>query len=500
MTKIELAKNKFNMLLLLIVLIYFTAAISSAYTLLPNVDEAWFTIPGYNLAENGFFGTSTLDETAGFRQVKLNGINQYTYWIMPIFPLIQAVWGKLAGFGLLQTRTVSVIFGLLGLLSWFSLIKTLTTEVRPAIIAVGILAIDYHFVYAASLGRMDMMTAALGVSALALFAHRREKDFNTAVFFSYSLTALAFFTHPLGLIWAVSLTVLIVLYDFKKVKIKHLAFAAAPFLALAVIWSIYIFQRPDLFAVQFGGNASDRWGFFRDPFGELWREIKLRYLVNFGIGEGLSSIGQIKIVLLVSYLSAVAGILSVESLRKSKAAQVFLLFALQEFVMLILLDGMKQHYYMIHITPTLTVILAVFIDWLLKNKTLKFSAIGLLTIIFAVHFGTNLLRFNKDDYHNNYLSAADLLNQNVQPDDLIIASSEFWFGLNRREHLLDDYRLGYLTGKRAKFIVMDKPRYKDWFANLAEKEPKTFHFMRSLLQNEYSIIYEDSVYQIYKHK
>lgn len=67
--------NKFNIALSLIILIYLAAAFSSANTLLPNVDEAWFTIPGYNLAENGFFGTSTLEESANFRQIRLDGIN-----------------------------------------------------------------------------------------------------------------------------------------------------------------------------------------------------------------------------------------------------------------------------------------------------------------------------------------------------------------------------------------------------------------------------------------
>lgn len=491
------AVNKIKVALPVVALIYLTTAIASAYTLLPNVDEAWFTIPGYNLAENGFFGTSTLEETANFRQVRLDGINQYTYWIMPLFPLTQAFWGKIVGFGLWQTRFVSVIFGMIALSAWFALIRMLTGNNRLAFIAVTVLAFDYHFIYAASLGRMDMMTAALGVSALAVFARWRGEYFSRAVFFSCFLAALAFFTHPLGLIWAVSLTLLIVFYDFKNLRIKHLIFAGAPFLILGACWSIYIFQRPDLFAVQFGGNASDRWGFFRAPLIELWSEIKLRYLVNFGIGDDLSRAGQIKIIVLVSYTVAVAAGFSINSLRKSKAWRFFLLVALQEFVMLLLLDGMKQHYYMIHIIPTLTVLLAFFTDWLLKNKKLQLPAIALLLVVSAIHLSVAFQRFKKDDYHNNYLPVAELLNRKIQKDETVMASSELWFGLNRRENLLDDYRLGYLTGKKADFIVMDKPRYKIWFGNLREREPEIFGFMENLLQNKYSIIYDEAIYQVY---
>jgi 4-amino-4-deoxy-L-arabinose transferase-like glycosyltransferase len=494
-------ENKFKIVLALICLIYLAASISSAYTLLPNVDEAWFTIPGYNLAEHGFFGTSTLEETASFRQVKLTGINHYTYWIMPLFPLIQAIWGKIFSFGLIQTRFVSITFGFIALLSWTFLIIKLSGNRRLALIAVGILAIDYHFIYAASLGRMDMMTASLSVSGFAIFAWLREKHLSRAILAAYTLAALAFFSHPLGLLGVISLTIFVILLDFRKIRLKHFAFSAAPFLVLGFFWSIYIMQRPDLFLLQFGGNASDRWGFFRAPFGELWREIQIRYLVNFGIGENLNRAGQVKIFLLVGYLAAIASILAIKPLRARMLSRFLLLVVLQQFFMLLLLDGMKQHYYMIHITPTLTVILAVFIDWLMSQKRpLKLLSFGVFLTIVAIYSGTHLLRVKRNEYHNNYLAVGSILNQNSRSEDLIMASSEFWFVLSKKENLLDDYRLGYLTGKRANFIVIDKPRYKNWFDNLAEKEPSTFGYMENLLQNYYQVIYEDTIYQVYKHR
>lgn len=166
-----------------------------------------------------------------------------------------------------------------------------------------------------------------------------------------------------------------------------------------------------------------------------------------------------------------------------------------------MLDGMKQHYYMIYITPTLTAILAVFINWLWsQNKPLKLLSAGILLVFIGIHSSANFLRFKRDDYHANYLAVGNVLNQNAQPHDLIMASSEFWFILNHKENLVDDYRLGYLTGKKPAFIVMDSPRYKDWFANLAERENATYQFIENTLRNDYLIIYEDETYQIYKRK
>lgn len=486
---------------LFIILIYLATATLSAFTLLPNVDEAWFTIPGYNLANNGFFGTTVLEETTSFRQVRLDGVNQYTYWIMPAFPIIQAVWGKIVGFGLIQTRLVSIIFGTFALISWAYLIKKLSGSSIVSLIAVGIMAVDYHFIYAASLGRMDMMTVSLGISGLAVYLRLREKKLDYAVLSSCALTALAFFSHPLGLLWFISLAILIASLDFKQIRFRHLFFAFLPYIIFGLLWAVYILQRPDLFSLQFGGNASDRWGFFRAPLYELWREIDLRYLFNFGIGEGLSKTGQLKIFILLCYLAAIVGVAAAKPLKNQLFPRIILLIVLQEFLMLLLIDGMKQHYYMIYITPTLTAILAVLLGWLIKKgRLLKIISVSILSVIIVVHLSVNFMRIKRDAYHTKYLSAGSILNQNVKSNDIVMASAEFWFVLNRKENLIDDYRLGYLTNKKAGYIVMDAPRYKDWFNRLGENEPSTHLFIMNLLENNYEIIYEDDVYQVYKSK
>lgn len=486
---------------ILILSVYLILTISSALTLLPNCDEAWFTNPGYNLVKNGFFGTTVLDETATFRQVKLDGINRSTYWIMPAYPLVQAAVGKVLRFGLIETRSVSIFFGIVTLLAWAYLVKKLSNHSFIALLAIGLMAVDYHFVYAASEGRMDMMAAALGVSGLAVFAWLRDKSLSHAILFSFILEAFSFFTHPLGLMWAVSLAILIALLDLRQIKMKHFALAALPFVFLGLFWLSYIMQNPDLFSRQFGGNASDRWGFFAAPFSEFWKEMKLRYIYNFGIGEGLTGAGQIKIIILLSYMLSIIGVLSVKTLRKQSFPCFLLILAAQEFVMLLLLDGMKQSYYLIHIVPTLAVILAVWINWLWSKKPiLKAVSLGFLIIVVFVNVGVNLLRIRRNAYQENYLAAANVLNQNADSSDMVMASAEFWFALNRKENLLDDYRLGYETGRKADFIVMDAPRYQDWFENLAKEEPQTYQYIESLLLNDYQIIYEDGIYHVYKRK
>jgi hypothetical protein len=498
-TKSVSRKNTF--LFLSVCVIYAAVSALSVNTLLPNCDEAWFTIPGYNLVENGFFGTTVLDETATFRNVRLDGINQYTYWIMPVYPLLQGAWGKIVGFGLIETRTFSLVCGIFALGSWFVLIRNLSKNVNLALLTVLLLALDYHFIYASSFGRMDMLTAALGAGALALFTHFRDKRFDIAILISFTLAALSFFTHPLGLIWAISLAILIVFLDRKRIGFKHLGFAALPFILLGTLWITYILQRPDLFFTQFGGNASNRWAFFQAPFGEFWREIQLRYLYNFGVGEGLSEAGQIKVLILLFYVLAVAAILISKSLRSQSLSRFLIIIALQEFVMLLLLDSMKQHYYLIHIVPTLTVIMAVWINSLWKQKPIfKYCALAIIVSFVLINLSIFTSQLKRNAYRGDYLATANFLNQNMQNNDTVTGSAEFWFSLKQKENLTDDYRLGYRTGKRSKFVILDAQRYKDWIKALAENDPAGHQNIQNTLRNEYDPIFQNDRYEIFELK
>jgi len=50
-----------------------------------------------------------LDPTASFRTNNLTGIHEHTYWIVPLFPLVEAAWPRALGFGLMQVRYLSIL-------------------------------------------------------------------------------------------------------------------------------------------------------------------------------------------------------------------------------------------------------------------------------------------------------------------------------------------------------------------------------------------------------
>src|SRR5215471_21198282 len=84
----------------------------------PWVDEAWFTGPALDLATHGHFGTHVLEPTGSHLSLfkpgaVLTGIDRHTYWIMPLYPLLLAAWGKLFGFSVFSMRVPSIFWGVL---------------------------------------------------------------------------------------------------------------------------------------------------------------------------------------------------------------------------------------------------------------------------------------------------------------------------------------------------------------------------------------------------
>src|SRR5207244_7700472 len=85
----------------------------------PWQDEAWFGNPAYTLATQGFLGTTILDPASStWKSVKLSGIDRHTYWVMPLSLLLNAADFRIFGFGSIQMRVPSLLFGADFHLAW----------------------------------------------------------------------------------------------------------------------------------------------------------------------------------------------------------------------------------------------------------------------------------------------------------------------------------------------------------------------------------------------
>src|SRR5690349_17227781 len=186
------------------VTLYVALSVADAKATRPIADEAWFGSPAANLAKHGYMGTSVIDPMS----TGLTQIDHYTYWVMPLHLLAQALWYKVAGTSLQSVRTLSLLWGFLALWAWFAIVRNLSRNRHVALLAVILIALDLVFVSQSASGRMDMMCAALGFAGIGTYLSLRERNLTTAVLLGHAFAAASMFTHPNGVFASASLAFL----------------------------------------------------------------------------------------------------------------------------------------------------------------------------------------------------------------------------------------------------------------------------------------------------
>lgn len=493
----------YHLLLILVTLVYLALAVGSARTKSPWSDEAWFAQAGLNLATRGEMTTPVLETTG----TKFKGLDRHTYWVMPLHLVTQAGWYKVFGFSLLSMRVLSAVFGLLALFSWYFIVGKLSGNQKIALLAFVLLAFDYVFVMAASFGRGDMMSAALGAAGLAAYLCLRERDFKWAILTSQSLIAACGLTHPNGgVAFFLGLLFLTFYFDRARLNWRHLGLAAIPYVIGAIGWGAYILQAPSDFVAQFTANASTggRMSGLTSPLSAIKNEITTRYLTAFGLGAhtaGSSGPIWLKSLVLLAYVVALAGCLSVRSIRAHKGYRALLVLTGIFFLVLTFFDGQKLSFYLVHIVPLYTALLAVWIYWCYSKRfvpawLLALSVCGLL----AIQLGGILYRMKLNVYRKSYVAATDFIKTHARADSKVMGSAVLGFELGY-ERVVDDVRFGFNTGKRADFLVINDV-YEDSIKHYragGEGAALAAH-VNNLLTQEYELVYDRNFYQIYARK
>ena len=495
--------NRQNYLLWSILIVaasFLILAAGSARTKSPWSDEAWFAQAGLNLATKGEMTTPVL-ETAG---TKFKGLDRHTYWVMPLHLVTQAGWYKIFGFSLFSMRMLSAVFGLLALLAWYVIVESLTGDRKIAFLTLLLLACDYIFVQAAAFGRMDMMSHALGAAGLAAYLYLRERNFNRAILVSQSLIAACGMTHPNGgVAFFLGLLLLTLYFDRTQLRWRHLWLASIPYVAGAVGWSVYILDAPGDFVAQLTANATTggRMSSLTSPLSAIKNEITLRYLTAFGLGGHSSgSAGPIwvKGFVLLAYIVAVAGCLCVRRIRTHKGSRALLILTAIFFAVLTFFDGQKLSFYLIHIVPLYTALVAVFVYWCYSTRFVPAALLALAVCgLLSIQLGGVLYRMKLNTYGKSYLPAISFLKANAGENSLVMGSAVLGFGLGY-ERVHDDVRFGFNTGRKPDYIVVNDV-YEDTIRHYRSggEGAELARHVNNLLTQEYALVYDQNFYQIY---
>ena len=479
---------------LLIVLLYVSLACLCIGTATPWNDEAWYTSPSLSLIKNGNTGTPFLESAGKF----WTGINQRTYWVLPLYFFAQVPWFEIFGFSLTTARAFAVLWGLTALLCWSLIVFRLTSDIGMSLVTAAIVACDYQFVTQTSLARMDAMAIALTSLSILLFLSLRERNLLWAVALSQTAVVAAGLTHPSMGVPAFCVVLFITLYlDFRRIRFQHVLVAIVPFTVGAAFWWWYISPAPNLFRSQFFGNVTDidRLGGFAHPFTAIRREIG-RYLMMAGFGEGRSIATRLKAIPILIRLAAVAAVVAISATRRDRGIRTLLGLLAVYLLCMTFYENTKEVKYAINTIGVFDSLTAVGLVFLFRQGKLRraISVIGAATLLLTSVTGLLYVGLVKDDYRREFLPASDFLKRTAQTNDLILASSEFGFPLGFNRNIVDDSSFTYNSHKVPKFIVIS-PGYEAVLHNY----PALSVFVGRMLARNYKLVYSHDQYLIYEY-
>jgi hypothetical protein len=490
-----------------ILVIFLALSIGTALTAIPGTDEGFFANPAFNLLTKGVFATTILETAA----TPFEGMTQHTYWIMPLQPLTLSFWYRVFGFSVFSTRSLSIVWGLVGLVSWFVIVRYLFKRTWLAFLVLALLSVDYIYIVCASQGRMDIMSASLGFAAFATYLRLRERSLPWAIFVSQSLVVLSGLTHPMGLLPFFALIFLTLYFDRKRIGFKHVAIAALPYVIGGIAEGLYILQDPASWYSQFVANAvmgsdetsASRFVGFTSPFTGLKLEVTQRYIANFGLGSRDTAATRIKILFLVLYVIGIIGSLLVREIRRTENYKLLLAMTFIYFVGLTVIDSQKQYYYLVHIVPFYLTMCALFISWCWARPNLFVKAVALaLGGLALVEVGGLAYRIKRDNYRNNFQAAVAVLKQNATDQSTISANPGTAFGLGFPDNVFHDPLFGYNTKRRWDYIIID-PETAYSIDRSRDREPQSrlvYDYTMRLLSEEYQQIYNHGSYTIFARK
>lgn len=480
------------------VLLFLVLAVGSSWTNRPQIDEAMFASPAYNLATKGHFGTTVLEMEGS----PLTRINERTYWVMPLFLLNVSASFKALGMSLFTMRLVSVFWGLILLIAWYFITLKLSNNRITALLCLFLLAGNYTVLDTASLGRMDIMSASLGFSALAVYLGLRGRNLLWAVFLSHCLVAASGLTHPNGIFAFFGLIFTIVYLDFRRLNLKLALVALLPYLVGGTAFGLWVLQDTEAFKTQFIDNAlmSGRMRSASSPLMGIMREFTEKYPHAYGLGAnsgGHSGPIYLKSLILIGYIVGILGVLFTKSLRQTRNYFLLLVLTLIYFVVMALIDGQKQTPYLIHIIPFYCALLAIWLESAWQKRFVpRFLLIGFVGALMALQIGGMALRIRQNTYGNVYLPTIEYLKANASENEKIMGSATLGFELGFTENLIGDPRFGYATGKRPRLLVFDDESYNSWQES-REFYPELYEYIPRLLNEEYQLAYENPAFKVY---
>jgi hypothetical protein len=171
---------------------------------------------------------------------------------------------------------------------------------------------------------------------------------------------------------------------------------------------------------------------------------------------------------------------------------------LLEYLTLWFLDGFKSSCYLIHTLPLAGALFAIYAHFLFsKARRALLPVMSAALILFAaVQFTTPGRSFSVTPERRDDKNALAYLKRSGSPPS-IIPAGEFAFAPGFDSGMVDDWRLGYFSGRRPPFIAANVI-YSGWLEHSATLDPAIHAYMLRLLRDEYRVAFRNRSYTVYQ--
>ena len=397
----------------------------------PFVDEAWLTSRAWAFIQTGRqLGPLDMGLVERFEGAWV--VNQW------LITFIQSLSLRLFGApSLLAMRIVSLLFGLILLAAIYAIAYCLKGP-RFGWLSMLLVSSSWPFLYSAHLARYDILTAAFGFGAIAIYLYNRSSFWLGML--SGACVGLAFETHAYGAIYA---PVILILH-FGEVRWRM--FRSRRFWGLVVggglgllyFAALHILPYPQTY---FAVNQLAFSGTRTPPLLRLDPRVILQALADEG------SMIAVNYHLLVAF---VVGGVVILLRRRSKSDQSLLILAVSLVLMHALAVRSKLPNYAILVTPALALLAAAFLDDFLDRAWRgRWTDYASHVLVWGVMLGAVLICWSvvSTDAWQAYQATQRRVNQSIQPNDVIMSSQVYWLGL--QEHKYYSWELLYIYQRYA---------------------------------------------------
>ena len=482
-----------NAALVAICISYFAVVLVLICNRAPSWDEGWFASPAYNLAHHGHFGTTTIDPQGYLLRPELTHINQRTYWVLPFSLLLQIPWYAVFGFGLVQMRLMTALFGALAIIALHRWTLRLTGSHLSASVAALLMAQDNLLLLRSADGRMDVMCLSLGLMGQAAYLALRERSVAKALLAANTLLCLAFLTHPNAVIPLLTLTATVVVLDASRLRPAHIMSVAIPYLIGGAALAAWALPDPAGFTAQLMGNkAADRMNLLRHPLDAVLEDVARYKYVYIGAQYAPGKFAPIKAVLLITWFGGYLGQTLVGGLKQRSAVVLALCGAIP--VLVLTFFNVKNSYYLIYIVPFFAANAGCLFDHLWRRgvASRRFAAAALSITLLVSGAVTGRRVLTGRDGLVEYQRLAARANSLLPVGQRMIAPASWAFGVGF-DRVVQDDNLGFYS-RLCPAVIIDSGLAADEIENLRKGAPAVLQYRNQMLTTYYKAV-DNGLYQ-----